>query len=51
MIQEPVIHDIDISNNLHMIRELLPVMEKINEEKMIELESVAKNKGIWCQNR
>lgn len=35
----------DKSQQLHMIRLLLPLMEKINQEKMNELETVAINKG------
>ncbi|KAI3795784.1 hypothetical protein L1987_38443 [Smallanthus sonchifolius] len=37
--------DFDQSQKLHMIRELLPVMTKLNEEKIIELDTEAKNKG------
>ncbi|KAK9051753.1 hypothetical protein SSX86_028381 [Deinandra increscens subsp. villosa] len=36
----------DTSQHLHMIRELLPLMTKMNQEKIIELDTEAKNKGI-----
>lgn len=36
----------DFSQHLHMIRKLLPVIEKMNQEKIIELDIEAKNKGI-----
>ncbi|KAL8268137.1 hypothetical protein R6Q59_001935 [Mikania micrantha] len=38
--------DFDTSQHLHMIRELLPLMTKMNQEKIIELDTEAKNKGI-----
>ncbi|KAI3745435.1 hypothetical protein L1987_58547 [Smallanthus sonchifolius] len=41
--------DFEKSQQLHMIRKLLPVMKKMNEEKMMELNTEAKNKGICHQ--
>ncbi|KAK1424582.1 hypothetical protein QVD17_19915 [Tagetes erecta] len=37
--------DFDISQHLHMIHELLPVMENLNQEKMVELDNEAIKKG------
>ncbi|KAI3795762.1 hypothetical protein L1987_38420 [Smallanthus sonchifolius] len=38
--------DFNKSQQLHMIQKLLPVMTKMNEEKMIDLDTEAKSKGI-----
>nr|XP_043624237.1 lysine-specific demethylase JMJ25-like [Erigeron canadensis] len=48
--QDIVVYDpkkkFDKSQQLHMIRELLPVMEKMNLEKMVELDIEVKDKGV-----
>ncbi|XP_076895075.1 lysine-specific demethylase JMJ28-like isoform X2 [Bidens hawaiensis] len=39
--------DFEKSQHLHMIRELLPVIAKMNQQKFIELDTEAKNQGTF----
>ncbi|XP_076895067.1 uncharacterized protein LOC143547553 [Bidens hawaiensis] len=39
--------DFEKSQHLHMIRDLLPVIAKLNQQKFIELDTEAKNKGTF----